>query len=1028
MKRRFASFYIFVTACLHNRHMLNSLHINSTRLAPSGQPKKSASTVVPQAKPETVPADVATIGSAKLAASSSFDHFFRSMGKSSFERNLEKVNRAEAAAKKLKTPADFQAQTKLFKARLAAGEDLDSLQVEAYAVARQAAVHATGMRPYDCQILGALAMNAGNISEMMTGEGKTLTAVMPLYLNALAGKGAQLVTVNDTLAQRDMKEMAPIFETLGLTVGAVLEDMTPEEKRENYNKDVTYTTDRSIGFDYLRDRTARHISDRVQREPFFALIDEVDQVLLDEARTPLIISGKGEAASEEYHTFNDIVKQLKPGTDYFVNREQGTVWPTETGLDFIENELSKSDINFKNADAVAAYHRNRGAIRAEGKAFRALNQHRQSKPKLLQRILDKTWSEEHKQLESKYHAAKERQDQLDTDYNLYSPEHSHQLRYLQASLKAHALMDEGTDYLIQDQQVRIVDENKGRTSPGRRFNEGLHQGLEAKAGVPLRPESRPIASITYPNLFKRYPRLAGMSGTAKTSEGEFQELYKLDVVKVPTNLQFKLNPAQPSKARRHNRIDETDAVFATKKARFEAVVSEALEAYQEGVPVLIGTLSVEANQYLYAKLTEAGVAPGALQLLNAENVRGDKALENAIIGQAGRSGMITVATNMAGRGVNIKPDMVNYKKLSMAIEEKVLAQEPVAVVVNKQKEADKLALWLDGNFPYSIGETASKAGEVLIQIQKEDSTDSNPAALKSSDFPTGGLYVIGTERAKSRRIDDQLIGRSARQGKPGRSKFFLSLEDELFREFGGQSLQPTLALLSGHDGKIENSLVEGLVEKVQARVGEKHFSAREHTTDYDKVLNQQRETFYAIRDSILDPNTDLRHKLTEDTVGYVDSRIEEKLGSGKHSAQEISDLAREISKELKMDLNWKHLRSGRSKDVAKALSKQVRENLTQAFASFDASDMKLDELYRESLLIKADANWSDHLYAMTNLKQAVQWTSMAGQKPEDAYKTRGFEAFESNLQQMWTEAVSENVPQIMVGSSILKDERKSQAA
>ncbi|MCA9781008.1 MAG: hypothetical protein KC800_30020, partial [Candidatus Eremiobacteraeota bacterium] len=481
---------------------------------------------------------------------------------------LQDIKRLDKWASNFSTPAQFRAQTEHLKSRLAKGESLDDIRVEAYALSARATQVATGMKPYDCQVLGGLALGSNEIAEMMTGEGKTLTAVMPLYLHALAGKGAHLVTVNDTLAQRDAQEMAPAFELLGMSVGTVLEGMTPEEKRAGYASDITYTTDRAIGFDYLRDRTAKSSEEKVQREPFYALIDEVDEVLLDEARTPLIISGTGEQASEEYHRFDDIIEDLKPGIDYFVDREAGTAWLSELGMEYVENELYGQSLDRKDPQALAQYHRKAGAIRSEGKSYRALLDHNKQKPSLLKRLFNHEWSDKHEELEKQYREAAEKTESFPDSYQLFSPEHEPQIRFMQAALKAHALFDEGVDYIVQEQRVKIVDENKGRTSKGRRFNEGLHQALEAKSNVPIRPESRPIASITYPNFFKHYPHLAGMSGTARTSEPEFRKLYGLSVTEIPTNLQFQTNPSDPTKAPRHNRLDEPDAIFASKKEKF----------------------------------------------------------------------------------------------------------------------------------------------------------------------------------------------------------------------------------------------------------------------------------------------------------------------------------------------------------------------------------------------------------------------------------------------------------------------------
>ena len=592
---------------------------------------------------------------------------------------------------------------------------------------------------------------------------------------------------------------------------------------------------------------------------------------------------------------------------------------------------------------------------------------------------------------------------------------------MNASLRAHALFEEGVDYLVQDQRVQIVDENKGRTSKGRRYNEGLHQALEAKSGVPIKPESRPIASITYPNFFAKYERLAGMSGTAKVSEGEFQELYDLDVVQVPTNLQFKLSPDDPQHARKHNRIDETDVMVGSKKEKFEAVVSEAVRAYQEGVPVLIGTLSVEANEYVYSQLLKKGVSPAAVQVLNAEHVRGDKTLENGIIAQAGRSGLITVATNMAGRGVNIKPELLNYKKLALRIEELASVENrPVVVDVESEKEAKRLGEWLEGAYPYRIGEGSPTAGETLIRIKPEDPAPDSAAHLKSKDFPTGGLYVLGTERAKSRRIDDQLIGRAARQGQPGRSRFYLSLEDDLFQDYGGDRLKPLLEVLGDKEGRLESELVESLVRKVQAKVGLEHFHAREDTSAYDKVLNKQRDTFYGIRDSLISPDADLRNKLIEDTVGVVARRLQSTLTGRRHSAEDVQEALRAVGQELHLPLAYQGEGKLRDSELEGIVKSQIENHLKSVLESYDQANAAFDEPYRHTLLNIYDEAWSTHLEDMQMLKRGVQWVAYAEKDPEVEFSLQAFESFKALLDGMTEESVAKTLPQLATGLALLK--------
>lgn len=947
-------------------------------------------------------------------------NWLTTLRKPKYQTNLNAIKKAESWAQELKTPADFQAKTAEFQQRLAKGESLDSLQTEAYAVARQAAKVATDMRPYDCQVAGGLVMADGGIAEMMTGEGKTLTAVLPLYLNALAGKGAHLVTVNDRLAQRDRDDMAPIFETLGLTVGCVTEQMSPEQKRQGYNCDVTYTTDRNLGFDYLRDRTVRQASERVQRPPFFALVDEVDQVLLDEARTPLIISGPGQAPSTDYLTFQEIVEELRPGMDYYVDRENGATWLTETGVDFVHNELHKETLNKGNAEDMVGYHKRRTAIRAEGKAWKALQDHRKAKPNLLTRLTNPIWNQEEEKLQRKLARAESKSEALSTDYNLFTEANMHRTKALFASLRANTLLEEGVDYLVSDHRVKIVDENKGRTSKGRRYNEGLHQALEAKSGVPLRPESQTLASITYPNLFAKYERLSGMSGTALSSAGEFEELYDLPVTQIPTNLQFQLNPESPTTARRHNRLDMPDVMFATKKEKFEAVVAEAIKAYEEGVPVLVGTLSVEANEYVYAKLLGKGVPSGAVQLLNADRTRGDKSEEDDILAQAGRSGLITVATNMVGRGVNVRPDQVNFKKLAIAVEQQLTkGAGSVTIDVQSPEEAQGLAQWLEGNYTYRVGEGQAQPGEALIRV-KSEAPNQGPS-LNSRDFPTGGLYVIGTERAKSRRIDDQLIGRAGRHGQTGKSRFFLSKEDDLFQHFGGSHTGSALKVLAGPEAHQSTAVVDRLVSQVQARVNSADFHAREDTTAYDKVLNAQREAYYGIRDSYLDLDGELRDKLTEDSKTVVLAELAQILPAKKPSASDVRGALRQINERFGLRLTWEESGKNKKSTWQAQLSKQIEMQVAEAIRSFDQAGAALDEPYRQTLLTLCDQIWSHHLEDMQTLKTGISWVSFAEKDPETEFAHRGFELFESSLETMRVASVEQTLPQLMLSARLLSE-------
>ena len=944
-----------------------------------------------------------------------FLNFLTSDPNNVFRHELDQINRLESSAAKLKTPEQFQAKTAEFKAALRAGASFDDIRNEAYAVARQAAIVSLGMRPYDCQIQGALAMDDGHIAEMRTGEGKTLTALMPLYLNALAGKGAHLVTVNDTLASRDAKEMAPAFNLLGLSVGTVLEDMKVDEKRAGYAADVTYTTDRALGFDYLRDRTAKNPAARVQREPFFALIDEVDEVLIDEARSPLIISGQGEGFQQDYQEFNQIVAGLEAGKDYYLDRKKHSAWLSETGLVRVENRLQKNALS-RELESGASPQRSE-AIRAElaereklekllteeQAGFQALRDTKREKPGMIARWRGAEWNEETlEKAEASLQTSKENREKAVERlpaFNLFSDENSHRVRFLYASLKAHALFEAGDDYTVTDGKVEIVDQNKGRTSEGRRYNDGVHQAIEAKEGVAVNDDQRTIASITYPNMFKQYPRLSGMSGTAKTSEGEFIKLYDLDVQPIPTN-----KPVI--------REDQPDLVFRTLEEKYEALATDAAKDFFEGRPVLIGTLSVEHNEYLAKLLLSKGVPRESLQVLNADTVRGDKEGENEMIGQAGRSGVITVATNLAGRGANIKPDLINFKQLA----EKTVASagqgKPVSITVRKKSEAEWLNSWLGDQasvVPYNSTE-APGPGEVVIrytkgvpEVEQQPEWSAETVMLDGADFPTGGLTVYGTERSTSRRIDDQLIGRSGRQGAPGRSRFYLSLEDDLLRIFAGSKLDAIMSHFVDPGKGVSSEILDKLIAEAQGSVEGDHFAAREATNKQDEVLNYQREAFFAMRDDLLDGGKPMRERLETMVFNAVNDAVFDKLpDKDRVKYGQIREALAQASQDLNLPLELPFLNNREpysddkrmsADDLAYELQDLVSRGTGKALRAMKALTGRAEEGVRPILLDVVDDTWSEHLEMMDRLRMGVQWQVLAEKDPEVEYKLQAYDLF-----------------------------------
>ena len=1093
-----------------------------------------------------------------------------------FKAELDAINKAADEAAKLKTPEQFAAKTAEFKARLAKGESLDSMRVEAYAVAREAAKQATGMFAYDCQVLGALAMDDGHISEMRTGEGKTLTAVLPLYLNALAGKGAHLITVNETLAKRDSEWMGPTFEKLGMTIGCVTEDQKPEEKRANYNCDVTYVSDRALGFDFLRDRGAMDPSERVQRGMFFALIDEVDEVLIDEARTPMIMSGKSGEASPDYKLFGKIAKDLVPGDDFKLDEEKRSVWLTDGGLRFVENEVTLLEAQAAKAAAAPGSEEARqaqqtiekatllrGAIRRENAAQKKFDDLDYEKPNVLARAVGMNGeydSKAAKQAESALKVATQIREKMSEDagtINLYSEENMHRVHYMDASLKAHTMFVKGKDYTVENDEVKIVDTNKGRVSDGKRYSNGLHQALEAKEGLQVGAETKTVSKITMPELIAQYERKSGMTGTGKTSESEFLKFYGLDVIEIPTN-----KPVI--------RDDHSDIVFATKEAKYQAVVDEAMKAASEGRPILIGTVSVNSNREVAARLLNSGWPADRLQILNAERVKGgedfsdpnagrsgtitlttgdradkvkhdplnykkmaflahtaaaegkpvlidldskedaeqvkawlqgavpvsltekpdpqasgvqirvrkdkseaapegltridaadhaiekphrfkvnegnleevipkamelfaegepviletattkgmseaaeqflDRGLglealpmvcggkekENTMIEMAGRSGVITVATNMAGRGANIKPDLVAINHISEAAFEKASEGKPVTISVKKGSQAVKIQRLLDEHLDAVVAESPdqkAKPGQVLIKVEKEPKKPEEGEFLKGDDFATKGLYVIGTERAYSRRVDDQLIGRSGRQGAEGDSRFFLSLEDDVPRIFGGEKFEPLLNMFGDAQKGVSADTVNGLMSKAQERVEGQHFEQRDNSNKYDDVNRVQRETFYKMRESVLTGEDDPAEFVADyGAQGFADM-VRERLGDKrKYDAVEVQNAVREVGNEQKVPVSL--LATAHGKIAADEIEELLYPEMLRLMKNPNVSEEKL----RRAALGQLDGAWQDHLENMDQLRDGIHLESMAGKKPEEVFVERGFEVFQGMME------------------------------
>jgi len=762
---------------------------------------------------------------------------------------VAEVNALEARMTAM-ADTELRAQTGIFKGRLAGGESLDDLLPEAFAVAREAAKRVGGLRPFDVQIIGGTTLHRGNIAEMTTGEGKTLVAILPVYLNALTGHGVHVVTVNDYLAQRDAEWMRPIYEFLGLTVGLIQSDMDHLERKVGYRADITYGTNNEFGFDYLRDNMAKHPDHRVQRELNYAIVDEVDSILIDEARTPLIISGRPEKSSDLYLKVDEAVRKLRKDEHFTMDEKQRHIILTDEGMETVERLLGIDD--------------------------------------------------------------------------LYTDETLGWAHLIEQSLKAYNFFKRDKDYMVKGDEVLIVDEFTGRTMEGRRYSDGLHQALEAKERVPLRFESQTVASITYQNYFRLYNKLAGMTGTAITEAAEFHKVYGLDVTQIPTNLPM---------ARR----DETDLIFATEKGKFRYVINEIKAIQDQGRPTLVGTVSIEKSELLAGMLQEEGVEN--FQVLNAKHHE----REAAIISNAGKAGAVTIATNMAGRGTDIK----------------------------------------------------------LAEGVREN----------------GGLYIIGTERHESRRIDNQLRGRCGRQGDPGSTRFYVSLEDDVARLFGGDRVKKLVDFMGGEEmdeEPLSQRMVSRTIERSQRQVEEYHFESRKHVLEYDQVMDKQRKYIYAMRRNVLEDNdvTEQLREMFENTIADVvdeyapeTTPVENWDIEGLEARLEaLFNFEFEVDADVEGDLvaalyDQVLAEYQRREDV---MAEEIRESFRREIGGDESgidfagvARKRVHDLELMALLRAVDDKWIDHLYEMDYLRESVRLRAFGQKDPLLEYKQEGFEMFQN---------------------------------
>ena len=825
---------------------------------------------------------------------------------------VDKITALEDEYRQL-TDAELQAKTPEFKERLANGETLDDILPEAFAAVREAADRVLGMRPYPVQLVGGIVLHQGRIAEMKTGEGKTLVATLPAYLNALTGEGVHIVTVNDYLAKRDSEWMGKVHRFMGLTVGLIIHDMKKEERQKAYQADITYGTNNEMGFDYLRDNMALYANEQVQRGHAFAIVDEVDSILIDEARTPLIISGMGEKSTQLYDMAEMFAARLKKFV--VVETDDKEEEATDIDADYVVDEKARSV-----------------TLTARGV----------------------------KKAEEFFH--------LD---NLSDPENSTIAHHINQAIKAHGIMKRDVDYVVKDGEVVIVDEFTGRLMFGRRYSEGLHQAIEAKEHLSVQRESKTLATITFQNYFRLYRKLSGMTGTALTEEEEFATIYALDIIEIPTN-------------RPIARIDNEDSVYKTENGKYRAVIQQVKACHAKGQPVLVGTVSIEKNELLGKMLTREGIRHNLLNAKNHER-------EAEIVAQAGQFGAVTVATNMAGRGTDIMLGgnaeyMAKNDLRKAGLTDELIAEATGYAETDNQEILDARKLF------------AEKLAQHKAEIAGE--ADKVRAA--------GGLFIIGTERHDSRRIDNQLRGRAGRQGDPGETRFYISLEDDLMRLFGGDRVTGMMERMNiDEDTPIENKMLSRAIEQAQTTVESRNFQARKSVLEYDDVMNKQREIIYGQRKQVLDGM---------DVKGIIMGMMESAIGHQVRSAfmgQEHLDMVQ--CKELLRGLEGVYFTKYTVKIDESQLPTLTEDDFIEMFtkAAADFYEKKeqeitppvMRELERVVLLRVVDEYWMDHIDAMQDLRQGIRLRAYAQTNPVDAYKKESLEMFEEMIDAMKEETV-----------------------
>ena len=794
---------------------------------------------------------------------------------------VEQINALEPEFKSL-ADADFALRTQALKERAAKGESLDKLLPESFALVREASSRSLNMRHFDVQMIGGMVLHEGQIAEMRTGEGKTLVATLAVYLNALSNKGVHVVTVNDYLAKRDAEWMGKLYRFMGLTVGVIYSGQSQEEKRHAYQADITYGTNNEFGFDYLRDNMAFSLEDRVQRDLNYAVIDEVDSILIDEARTPLIISGAAEDSSAMYRLINQLVPGLTPWDeetdtgDFIIDEKQRSLELTEQGHQLVEELLSKEGV-------------------------------------------------------------------LKAGDSLYASANLSLLHHVQSALRAHHMFNKDVDYIVSEGQVVIVDEHTGRTMPGRRWGEGLHQAIEAKEGLNIQAESQTLAATTFQNYFRLYTKLSGMTGTADTEAYEFNHIYALNVVVIPTNRQVQ-------------RKDLNDLVFMSAEEKFEAIIKDVQYTIEKGQPVLVGTASIETSEYVSGLLKKAGIAHKVLNAKQHES-------EAEIIAQAGRPGAVTLATNMAGRGTDIK------------------------LGGNWEVEAEKL-------------DNPTEAQLEKLKAAWQERHDAVVAA--------GGLHVIGTERHESRRIDNQLRGRSGRQGDPGSTRFFLSLEDSLMRIFASDRVKSMMTMLGMKRGEaIEHKMVTNAVEKAQRKVEGRNFDIRKQLLEYDDVNNDQRSVIYAQRREILEAE-DIAEEIEEMREDVLDAAISQFIPPQSMPEQwRVAELESYLATEFNLDAEVQQWLDEDKSLHEESLREKLQQALQEAYKEKEeqAGGDLLRKFEQQIMLQVLDTRWKEHLQSMDQLRQGIHLRGYAQKNPKQEYKREAFGLFEHFLSNVRSDVV-----------------------